>query len=63
MYEQQSGPDHPQIALGLHAIAVLYHRQSKYMQAEPLEARALAICESIRGPDHPQSQSPWEISR
>jgi len=33
--------------------AVLYRKQGKYREAEPLQRRALAILEKTLGPDHP----------
>ena len=52
-YEQQSGPDHPDIAFPLNSLALLYQQQGKSTEAEPLYKRALAICEQQLGPDHP----------
>ena len=37
----------------LNALAVLYHTQSKYAQAEPLYQRVLTLLEQTIGPDHP----------
>jgi hypothetical protein len=36
---------------------VLYRRQGKYDQAEPLYQRALAIREKALGPEHPHTAS------
>jgi tetratricopeptide (TPR) repeat protein len=53
IYEQQSGPDHPDMAFPLNSLAILYRDQGKYMEAEPLYQRALAIKEQTFVPDHP----------
>ncbi|MCP5118971.1 MAG: tetratricopeptide repeat protein [bacterium] len=34
-------------------LALLYHNQSRYEEAEPLYRRSLAICENALGPEHP----------
>jgi tetratricopeptide (TPR) repeat protein len=34
---------------------LLYKRQGRYAEAEPLYQRALAICEKTLGPDHPST--------
>jgi tetratricopeptide (TPR) repeat protein len=34
-------------------LALLYHDQGQYAQAQPLYTRALAIREKALGPDHP----------
>ncbi|HEY1939568.1 MAG TPA: tetratricopeptide repeat protein [Candidatus Angelobacter sp.] len=49
------GPEHPDTATCLNNLAVLYHEQGKYYEAEPLFRRALAIWEEARGPDHPNT--------
>ena len=36
---------------------MLYQKQGKYGEAEPLFKRALAICEQSLGPEHPDTQS------
>ena len=51
--ENEFGPDHPNIAALLDALAQTYHRQGRYDAAEPLYKRALAIWEKALGPDHP----------
>ena len=47
------GPDHPDVALSLNNLALLYDTQGAYAQAEPLYKRSLAIKEKALGPDHP----------
>lgn len=53
--EQELGPNHPNTATSLNNLALLYHTQGKYTQAEPLYQRALAICEHELGPNHPDT--------
>lgn len=40
------GPNHPNMAASLNTLALLYHSQGKYAEAEPLYKRALAITRS-----------------
>ena len=51
--EKALGPDHPDVAGSLNNLAVLYHDQGRYAEAEPLYKRSLAIEEKALGPDHP----------
>ena len=51
--ENSVGADHPDVALSLNNLAVLYLHQGQYASAEPLCKRALAIHEKALGPDHP----------
>jgi tetratricopeptide (TPR) repeat protein len=53
--EQQLGPQHPDTALNLNDLALLYKAQGKYAEAEPLFVRALAIREQQLGPQHPDT--------
>jgi hypothetical protein len=55
--EQQLGANHPDTARSLNDVAVLYKEQGKYIEAEPLLVRALAICENILGQNHPTTQT------
>ena len=48
------GPNHPDVAMTLNNLAVLFKEQGKFNQAEPLFRRALAIFESCLDPDHPK---------
>jgi tetratricopeptide (TPR) repeat protein len=51
--KQSLGPDHPDVALYLNDLALLYMRElGKIAEAEPLVQRALAINEQTLGPDH-----------
>ena len=43
----------PRYAASLYFLAVAYHRQDRYAEAEPLYKQALAITEKVRGPRHP----------
>ena len=51
--EKELGPDHPDVALSLSNLAVLYNHMGDYAKAEPLNKRSLAIYEKALGPDHP----------
>lgn len=50
--EKALGPDHPDVAQSLNALADSYNEQGRYIEAEPLFRRALAIREKALGPDH-----------
>ncbi len=50
--EQQVGSEHPDVAVALNGLAVLYFEQEKHAEAEPLFKRALAIWEEL-GQKHP----------
>jgi tetratricopeptide (TPR) repeat protein len=52
IWEQQLGPEHPNMAYPLNDLATLYVEQGKYGQAEPLLQRALRIWEQQLGPEH-----------
>lgn len=41
------------MAGSLKNLALLYHAQGKYDEAEPLYQRSLAIWEKVLGPEHP----------
>ena len=41
------------MATSLNNLALLYHAQGRYAEAEPLYQRALAIREKVLGPEHP----------
>jgi tetratricopeptide (TPR) repeat protein len=47
------GPDDPRLATALNNLAELYRVQGKYVDAEPLYRRSLAIREKVLGPEHP----------
>ncbi len=59
--EKMEGPEHPNTASTLHALAVLYWSQGQYVQAEPLMQRALAIKEKILGPEHPSTAATLHV--
>lgn len=46
------GPNHPEVAKEFQKLAVLYHKQRKYPEAEALYARALAVSCNILGESH-----------
>lgn len=50
---QNAAPEDPRLAATLNTLAVLYHAQSKYAQAESLYQRVLTLLEQTIGPDHP----------
>ena len=50
---QNAGPEDPRLAATLNTLAVLYHAQKKYAQAEPLYQQVLKLLEQTIGPDHP----------
>src|SRR6266480_2562845 len=52
-FTKARGPDNPAIGTVLNNLAVLYVRQGRYAEAEPLYGRARAIAEKALGPDHP----------
>jgi tetratricopeptide (TPR) repeat protein len=49
--EKALGPDHPDLAHDLYSLALEYHRDGQYAEAEPLYKRALAIFEKSFDPD------------
>ena len=49
--------DHPSLALSFTHLAMLYEKQGKYNETEPLYQRALVISERVLGPDHPNTAS------
>ncbi len=51
--EQVLGPEHPDVAAGLHDLALLYRSRGRYDQAEALFKRSLDIRERTYGPEHP----------
>jgi hypothetical protein len=36
-------------------LAMLYRKEARFTEAMPLYQRALAICERVLGPDHPDT--------
>ncbi|MBV9691766.1 MAG: tetratricopeptide repeat protein [Ktedonobacteraceae bacterium] len=53
--EQELEPMHPQVAVDLHNLVLLYGHMRKYVEAEPLLKRALAIREQVLGTMHPDT--------
>ena len=51
--EENVGPDHPDVAVSVNNLALLYKTQGHYAQAESLYKPALEIKEQALGPDHP----------
>jgi len=51
--EQMLGPDHPEVATGLHNFANFLGSTGSYAEARALFERALEIRERAFGPDHP----------
>lgn len=47
------GPNHPDVALSMHNLAMPYQVIGKYAEAESLHKRALVIWEKAHGEDHP----------
>ena len=53
MVKARVGADHPDYAVALNKLAIVYWRQGKYSEAEGLHKRALAIREKALGASHP----------
>ena len=53
LQQRHLGLEHPAVAGSLNNLALLYHNQGQYAQAEPLYQRALAIREKALSPEHP----------
>lgn len=51
--KERYGPGHPNYAVSLNGIAIVYERLGKYAEAENLYKRALTIKEKAVGADHP----------
>ncbi len=51
--EKDVGSDHPDTALSMETLALLYHQQGMYAEAEPLYKKALEIREAALGRNHP----------
>ena len=56
------GPEHPDVAAALNNLALRYKTQGRYVEAEPLYRRSLAIREKALGPEHPTSPPPSTAS-
>src|SRR5690606_33023899 len=55
IWEKTRGPEHPDTADAVNALAVIYYRQGRDAGAEPLYRRALAISEKVLGLEHPRT--------
>jgi Tfp pilus assembly protein PilF len=53
--ERLHGPAHPDVALTIHNLGLLYVSQGQPEKAEPLYRRALAIREKALAPAHPDT--------
>ncbi|MBD1810363.1 tetratricopeptide repeat protein [Microcoleus vaginatus DQ-U2] len=53
MTEKCCGADHPNTAMSLNNLALLYYAMGRYPKAEPLYVRSLAIREQKLGAEHP----------
>lgn len=53
IYEQQLGPDHPDLAFSLNMLADIYKDQGQFMLATSLYQRALYIWKQVLASDHP----------
>ena len=47
------GPDDERLATSLNNLGELYRLQGRYVEADPLHKRSLAIREKVLGPEHP----------
>jgi Tetratricopeptide repeat len=48
-------PDHPNTGTGLYSLGLLLRDLGQLEAARPYLERALAICEKVLGPDHPDT--------
>ena len=55
--EHLLGPEHPDVALTLSNLAVLYKAQGRYADAEALYQRAWPLFEQALGPTHPHVET------
>ncbi len=54
MRRQQFGDNHLESGMAAHKLAVIYHMQQKYGQAEPLYSQAMSIKTKALGAGHPE---------
>ena len=57
--EQQLGVDHPDTAMSLNNLALLYDAMERYSEAESLYLGALEILFNRLGENHPNTQTAW----
>ncbi len=50
---EKFGEQDPRLASSLNALGMVYDRQGRYAEVEPLYRRSLAIAEKVLGPEHP----------
>src|SRR4030042_1721628 len=62
IYEKALGPDHPNVAISLNNLAVIYQALGDYKKAEPLLKRSLGIEEKAHGPDHPKDRKSTRLN-
>ncbi len=55
IYERKHGADHPDIAVFINNLALLYHSQKKHFMAETEYQKALSIQTKLLGNTHPQT--------
>jgi tetratricopeptide (TPR) repeat protein len=56
-YKQLLGDNHPDVALSLNNLALLYQSQGRYTEAEPLYLEAINIATQALGENHPHTQT------
>ena len=59
-YKQLLGDNHPDVALSLNNLALLYQSQGRYTEAEPLYREAIKIATQVLGDNHPHTQTIME---
>ena len=63
MARQKFGDDHTEHANAISWLAGIYKAQGRYVEAEPLMKRSLAIREKALGPEHPSVATEAPIRR
>src|SRR5262249_11303386 len=61
--EKALGQEHPDVAIALNNLAMLYVRRGRNAEADPFFKRAIAIDEKGLGPDHPSTKNGRENLR
>ena len=54
IFERTYGPEHYEVAVILHNLATIHHRDGGFAEAEALYRRALTIKENVLGSEHPE---------
>jgi tetratricopeptide (TPR) repeat protein len=57
--EQQLGVNHPDTALSMNNLGLLYKSIGRYSEAEPLLLHSLEIKQKILGDEHPSTETGW----